>query len=113
LLDRVEVSALLRITYEDQERDAGDRDSVKAGALIFEPSYHYPLREELFAFAGLGVGVGHDDEDFDFQIVPRGGLNVGLGIVGLITPSVRMPILIDNDGTSLGLGMELGYSAVW
>lgn len=113
LLDRVAVSALLRISYEDQEDDRGDRDSVKSGALIFEPSYHYPVREELFAFAGLGMGVGHDDEDFDLEIIPRAGLNVGLGLVGLVTPSVRMPILIDNDGTSAGLGLELGYSAVW
>jgi hypothetical protein len=113
ILDRVEVSALLRITYQDQEDDRGDRESVKRGALLFEPSYHLPVREELFVFAGLGMGVGHDDEDFDLEIVPRGGLNVGLGLIGLVTPSVRLPILIDNDGTSAGLGLELGYSAVW
>jgi hypothetical protein len=113
LLDRVEISALLRVSYEDQKNDNGDRESVKSGALIFEPSYHLPVREEVFVLAGLGVGVGHDDEDFDFELIPKVGLNVGLDVVGIITPSLKMPILIDNDGTSAGLGLELGYSVVW
>lgn len=112
-LDRVELSALLRVSYEDQKNDNGDRESVKSGALVFEPSYHLPVREEVFVLAGLGVGIGHDDEDFDLEFIPRVGLNVGLDLVGIFTPSLKMPILIDNDGTSAGLGLELGYSVVW
>jgi hypothetical protein len=113
IMDRVELSALLRVSYEDQEDDDGERESVKSGALIFEPSYHLPVREEVFVLAGLGMGIGHDDEDFDLEIIPRVGLNIGLDLVGVVTPSLKMPILIDNDGTSAGLGLEVGYSVVW
>jgi hypothetical protein len=113
IMDRVELSALLRISYEDQEDDDGERESVKSGALIFEPSYHLPVREEVFVLAGLGMGIGHDDEEFDFEIIPRVGLNIGIDLVGVVTPSLKMPILIDNDGTSAGLGLEVGYSVVW
>lgn len=113
LLDRVELSALLRISYEDQEDDNGQRESVKSGAFVIEPSYHLPVREEVFVLAGLGFGVGHDDEDFDLEFIPRVGLNVGIDLVGVVTPSLKMPILIDNDGTSAGLGFEVGYSVVW
>jgi hypothetical protein len=113
ILDRVEVSALLRISYEDQENDNGERESVKSGAFIIEPSYHMPVREEVFVLAGLGFGIGHDDEDFDLEFIPRVGLNVGIDLVGVVTPSLKMPILIDNDGTSAGLGFEVAYSVVW
>jgi len=113
MLDRVELSALLRISYEDQEDDDGNRESVKSFALIVEPSYHLPVREEVFVLAGLGFGVGHDDEDFDLEFIPRVGLNVGIDLVGIVTPSLKMPILIDNDGTSVGLGFEVAYSVVW
>jgi hypothetical protein len=113
IMDRVELSALLRISYEDQEDEDGERESVKSGALVFEPSYHLPVREEVFVLAGLGMGIGHDDEEFDFEIIPRVGLNVGIDLVGVVTPSLKMPILIDNDGTSAGLGLEVGYSVVW
>jgi hypothetical protein len=113
IMDRVELSALLRISYEDQESENGKRESVKSGALVIEPSYHLPVRDELFVLAGLGMGIGHDDEDFDFEIIPRVGLNVGIDLVGVVTPSLKMPILIDNDGTSAGLGLEVGYSVVW
>lgn len=113
IMDRVELSALLRISYEDQEDDNGDRESVKSFAFIVEPSYHLPVREEVFVLAGLGFGVGHDDEDFDLEFIPRVGLNVGIDLVGVVTPSLKMPILIDNDGTSAGLGFEVAYSVVW
>lgn len=113
MLDRVELSALLRLSYEDQEDDNGNRESVKSGAFIIEPSYHLPVREEVFVLAGLGFGVGHDDEDFDLEFIPRVGLNIGIDLVGIVTPSLKMPILIDNDGTSAGLGLEVGYSVVW
>lgn len=113
IMDRVELSALLRISYEDQEDGDGERESVKSGALLFEPSYHLPVREEVFVLAGLGMGIGHDDEDFDLEIIPRVGLNVGIDLVGVVTPSLKLPILIDNDGTSAGLGLEVGYSVVW
>ena len=82
MLDRVEMTALLRISYEDQKNDNGDRESVKSGALVLEPSYHLPVREEVFVLAGLGFGVGHDDEDFDLEFIPRVGLNVGIDLVG-------------------------------
>jgi opacity protein-like surface antigen len=113
LMDRVELSALLRVSYQDQKDDNGNRESVKSGALVFEPSYHLPVREEVFVFAGLGFGFGHDDEDFDVEFIPRVGLNLGIDLVGIVTPSLKMPILIDNDGTSAGLGFEVGYSAAW
>lgn len=110
IVDRVELSALLRISYQSQEDDAGDRTSLKGGAFLLEPSYHLPLQDELFLLSGLGLGVGHDGDNFDFEIVPRVGLNVGVGLVGVLTPALRVPIIIDGDGTTIGMGFEVGYS---
>lgn len=110
IVDRVELSALIRISYQSQEDEAGDRTSLKGGAFVLEPSYHLPLQEELFLLSGLGLGVGHDGDDFDFEIIPRMGLNVGVGLVGVLTPALRVPIIIDGDGTTVGMGFEVGYS---
>jgi hypothetical protein len=110
VVDRVELSTLLRISYASQEDDTGERTSLKGGALVFEPSYHLPLGEELFLLSGLGVGVGHDGDNFDFEIIPRLGLNIGVGLVGVLTPALRVPVAIDADGTTVGMGFEIGYS---
>jgi hypothetical protein len=110
VVDRVELSTLLRISYASQEDDTGERTSLKGGALVFEPSYHLPLAEELFLLSGLGLGVGHDGDNFDFEMIPRLGLNIGVGLVGVLTPALRVPVAIDGDGTTVGMGFEIGYS---
>lgn len=112
IVDRVELSALLRISYQSQEDDSGDRTSLKGGAFVLEPSYHLPLQDELFLLGGLGLGVGHDGDNFDFEIIPRVGINVGVGLVGVLTPALRVPIIIDADGTLVGMGFEVGYSVI-
>jgi hypothetical protein len=113
VLDLVELSALLRFSYVSQEDDDGDRTSIKGGAFVVEPSYHLPLQKELFLETALGVGVGHDGDNADFELIPRVGLNIGVGLVGLLTPAVSVPILFDGDGTTAGLGFEVGYSVTW
>ena len=65
---------------------------------MLEPSYHLPLREELFLLSGVGLGVGHDGDNFDFEIIPRMGLNVGVGLVGVLTPALRVPIIKPSSG---------------
>ena len=72
--DGVELSGILSFGYVNEEDD-DERVSTQTGALIFEPSYHFPIHEEsLFAFGGFGVGVGYDGDNPDFQLIPRVGL---------------------------------------
>jgi hypothetical protein len=114
LADLVELSALLRFSYQSQEDDdGGGRTSIKKGAFVIEPSYHVILQEELFLETGLGVGVGYDGDNADFELIPRVGLNIGVGLVGLLTPAISVPILFDADGTTAGLGFQVGYAVTW
>jgi hypothetical protein len=43
-------------------------------------------------------------------MIPRVGLNIGVGLVGVLTPALRVPVAIDGDGTTVGMGFEIGYS---
>ncbi|HLV64537.1 MAG TPA: hypothetical protein VKY73_01940 [Polyangiaceae bacterium] len=114
VVEFVELSAIARISYVNQrDADTGEREKTQAYALVLEPSYHVPLREGLFVFGGLGVGVGHDGDDFDFEMIPRVGLNISVTLHGILSPSVSVPIVMDADGTVVGLATEVGYTVAF
>lgn len=111
--DAVEISAFFVAAYVNEEDDDGDRETTESYAFIVEPSYHVELREALYLFGGFGVGVGHDGDNFDFEMIPRVGLNIGLTRTGVLTPAVRVPILIDADGTTAGIGFDAAYTVAF
>lgn len=114
-----EISLIAKFLYENEEEDDGSRTRTRAGSLVLEPSYHFPLYDEsLFGFGGLGLGGGYDGDDPDFEIIPRVGLNIEIGRAGVLTPALRVPILMgpgkggddDEFGVQAGFGFEAGFT---
>jgi hypothetical protein len=111
--DAIEVSAQLRLNFQSRKEDDDSRADSGSGMLVIEPSYHLPFQEKLFPFAGLGLGVGHDGDDFLLGFMPRLGVKILVGENGLLTPALRIPILVAAPDTGIGFGIEAGYSVAW
>jgi hypothetical protein len=119
--DQWELSILTRYAYSSVEQEDGTRESTDRGSILFEPSFHHPLRADgLYLFVGLGVGIGYDDDKFDFETVPRVGLNIGVGRAGVFTPAIRVPILVgrdhgpgDDSGVDVGFGFEASFTTTF
>jgi hypothetical protein len=82
------------------------------GALL-EPSYHLPLTDTLFVFAGLGVGARyeHGPGRFPFIFRPRVGLDILIGRSGILKPAGFLDIG-SADGLQSG-GFEASYTVMW
>jgi hypothetical protein len=120
IADRIELSGTFTFAYSRIEDDFGNTMSTRAGALIFEPSYHHPLSDDLLVAGGLGVGVGYDGTNYDFEVIPSVGIDIVTSRANVITPSVRVPILFgeshgdDGDfGTDIGLALDVGLTTTW
>lgn len=118
--DRVEVSGIFQIAYTRVEDDFGNDESNTVGALIVEPSYHYPVGNEVAVNGSVGLGGGYDGDDINFQVIPGVGLDILTSHETVFTPTLRMPIVIGDepgpDGgvdTNVGLALDIGISAVW
>lgn len=112
LADRFELSALLDLSYAQAR---GERFTL-AGTLAAEPSYHVPLsaKEQIFLFTGLGVGAGFDGRKGAFELIPRAGANLVFGRAGVLTPSVRVPILFRAEAPVLaGIEGDLSIGTVF
>jgi hypothetical protein len=119
LLDYFEISAIVDLEYvNDEDPDTGERTGSTTVIAVIEPSYHLPLDEGLYLLTGLGVGVGYDGEIVGLELVPRVGLNIGIGRSGILTPAARVPILLgvgtvdEDDGfeASVEVALEVGYT---
>ncbi len=119
LTDNFELSGIVQ--YNRQV--TGDNAHSYITALV-EPSFHLPVVDELFLFAGFGVGAtGVTGQDLGFAIAPRVGMNVLVGRSGILTPSVTWNAstnrsVTDAAGNTL-LAMNsrwtanIGYSVMW
>jgi hypothetical protein len=94
----------LRITHiEETDTSVG---------LFLEPSYHVPVSDVLFAFAGLGVGFRWaDDPGFEFAFVPKLGLDIMIGRSGILKPATFLEVGL-GDGAIAG-GLEAGFTVMW
>ena len=119
LLEYFEISVILDLEYvSDEDPDTGERTGSTTVIAVIEPSYHLPLHEGLYLLTGLGVGVGYDGEIVGLELIPRVGLNIGIGRSGILTPAARVPILLgvgtvdEDDGfeASVEVGLEVGYT---
>jgi hypothetical protein len=90
---------------------------------LFEPSFHLPIGNQLFAFLGLGMGpqfIEHAGTGFTF--VPRVGVNIKVGKSGVFTPSLSLvyssqteiPIAagVLNPATVM-FGVGIGYTVLF
>ena len=119
LTDNFELSGIVQ--YNRQVN--GDNAQTFITALV-EPSFHLPVVDQLFLFAGFGVGAtGVTGQDVGFAIAPRVGMNVLVGRSGILTPSVAWNAstnrsVTDPAGNTL-LAMNsrwtanIGYSVMW
>lgn len=95
LLRYFELSAYVDFEFESAEDGESGRVDTTIVSFVVEPSYHYPLEENAFyLLGGLGVGVGYDGTTAGFDLVPRLGLNIIVTEHGVLTPSVRVPIIL-------------------
>jgi hypothetical protein len=68
-------------------------DGHGAGSIIVEPSFHYPLTNTEFVFAGMGVGALFEtDEKTGTAVAPRVGYKMLVGRSGLLSFSFQ-PII--------------------
>jgi hypothetical protein len=118
--DRIQVAGIFQIAYTRIEDELGEDDSNTVGSLIVEPSYHYPVGDEVAVAGGIGLGGGYDGEDINFQVIPSVGLDIMTSRETVVTPTLRIPIVIGDDQdpnggveTNLGLALDVGISALW
>jgi hypothetical protein len=94
----------LRITDVDGSTD------FSLGVFV-EPSYHVPLSERFFAFAGIGIGLRYsDDPGFDFALRPKIGVDILIGRSGVLKPAAFLDIGT-NDGLTQG-GVEASFTVI-
>jgi hypothetical protein len=118
--DNIEISGIFQLVYTRTEDDFGGDDSNTTGRLIVEPSYHYPVGNEVAINGNVGIGGGYDGDDINFLVIPGVGLDILTSHETVFTPTLRMPIVIGDepgpDGgvdTNVGLALDIGISAVW
>lgn len=121
IADRIEISGTFTLAYSrTEDEDTGASMSNTAGALIVEPSYHHPISDDLLVAGGLGVGAGYDGDNYDFELIPSAGIDVVTSRRNVITPSVRVPILVgeshgDNGdvGVDIGIALDIAVTTTW
>ncbi len=100
---------LVMIHVDGDGDEDGTTDFVVGAAL--EPSYHLPLSDRIFGFAGIGLGVRYaEDPGVDVFLRPRLGIDVMVGRSGIFKPAFFADIGA-NDGLSSG-GFEAGFTVM-
>ena len=107
VVDNVELTLFPNFSIVHFDEDT----TVQIGAVL-EPSYHLPLSEALYAFAGLGFGFNYaEDPGFEALLRPRVGTDVMVGRSGIFKPALFMDVGFD-EGVYAG-GLEAGFTVMW
>ena len=73
-----------------------------------------PVTPQLFGFVGLGAGLAYTEgPGAALALVPRAGINVAIGRSGVLTPALQLLWSTNADDTEIGVGMNVGFSAMW
>lgn len=112
IIDNLELSALLNITYVQTEDSFGNSSDATLASVLAEPSYHYPFSRSVFGFAGLGVGFSFQTgPGIGFALAPRVGGNFLIGRSGIFTPALTWEV---NAGDQLdAVRVGAGYTVMW
>lgn len=111
--ERVELSLIASLDYENVEATGGGRVSDLSGSLVLEPSYHFPTSKLSAAFAGLGIGLAFPGDGVAFDLVPRVGVNLEFGRSGVLSPFVSVPMIFwaeDEPGSTVSVSLEFGVA---
>ncbi len=122
--DTFEVSGILGVT----NIAAGNESSTVYSAMV-EPSFHFAMSRDVFAFVGMGGGAAYVSQlGTALAVAPRAGFNVLVGKSGVLTPSLSYEYTMHDtmsvklpDGTtdvtllavSSQLRANIGYSVIW
>lgn len=112
IIDNLELSALLNITYVQTEDNFGNSSSATLASVLAEPSYHHPFTPSIFGFAGVGVGFSYQTgPGVGFALAPRVGGNFLVGRSGIFTPALTWEV---NAGDQLdAIRVSAGYTVMW
>lgn len=118
LTDNWEISGMLAFDYNQVGEESNHFFS-----LLGEPSFHMPINEAVYWFAGLGFGLAKLSEgDLGLAMSPRVGLNVLVGRSGILSPQFlfnwsTQEVVNTGHGTLVGLksawGFGAGYTVMW
>lgn len=106
LVDNLELSLFptLKIIHLDDDTD------VSVGATL-EPSYHLPISDRIYVFAGLGLGLAYQEgPGVELLLRPRIGLDGLVGRSGIFKPSLFLDVGLD-DGAIAG-GVQAGFTVI-
>lgn len=113
VIDRLELTLIpiLRIT-KTTDGETGVSETFVRVAGVLEPSYHMPITDDLFAFAGLGIGATYEEgPGFEFLLRPVVGVDIMVGRSGILKPAGFIDIGL-GDG-AIGGGFQAGYTVMF
>lgn len=113
IADRVELSLIPLIRVQQVGDADSDLDETNVRfAAILEGSYHLPLSEVFYAFAGLGLGLTYEEgPGADFLIRPVIGMDIMIGRSGILKPTGFIDIGVGEG--ALGGGFLAGYTVMF
>lgn len=118
VIDNLELSGIVQFSHVS----TGGQDANFV-TLLAEPSFHIPIQDYLFGFAGLGAGLTWiEGPGAGFALAPRVGLNIMVGRSGVLTPQLQLQYstheaVATNQGSLLAVsvtyGGGIGYTVMW
>jgi hypothetical protein len=117
IVDTFQLSAIIDIRYVNTgDGDTDVRTDSTVFTLLAEPSYHHPLSDTVFLFAGLGIGAAYNGVTAGFALQPRLGANFLIGRSGILTPAIYLQYVqagFAQADASAALGLGVAYTVMW
>lgn len=112
LVDRFELTLVPIISVVNVSDNAGPSETTVAFSVVLEPSYHLPLSDWFYVFAGLGMGVTFEEgPGADFLLRPVVGVDIMIGRSGILKPYGFLDVGLGNG--AVGGGFMAGYTVMF